>query len=91
MLICLLSFTCNFVASVRRGFLFLWVLGMGCAISSPELKAHSGAYMIPIVRRPMVVVVVIVVVNNFFSSETTFSIKAKSYVTPPWDREPKFV
>ena len=22
-------FTCNYVVSVRRGFLFLWVLGMG--------------------------------------------------------------
>ena len=28
-LICLLLFTCNYVVSVRRGFLFLWVLGMG--------------------------------------------------------------
>ena len=28
-LICLLLFTCNYVASVWRGFLFLWVLGMG--------------------------------------------------------------
>ena len=27
---CLLSFTCNYVISVRRGFLFLWVLAMGC-------------------------------------------------------------
>ena len=32
MLICLLSFTCNYVFSVRRGFLFLLVLGMGCVI-----------------------------------------------------------
>ena len=32
-LICPLSFTCNYyVVSVRRGFLFLWVLGMGCVI-----------------------------------------------------------
>ena len=31
---CLLSFTCNYVASVRRGFLFLLVLGMGCVILS---------------------------------------------------------
>ena len=31
-LICLLLFTCNYVASVRRGFLFLWVLGMGYVI-----------------------------------------------------------
>ena len=31
-LICLLLFTCNYVVSVRRGFLFLWVLGMGYVI-----------------------------------------------------------
>ena len=31
-LVCLLSFTCGYVVSVRRGFLFLWVLGMGCVI-----------------------------------------------------------
>ena len=31
-LVCLLSFTCNYLVSVRRGFLFLWVLGMGCVI-----------------------------------------------------------
>ena len=31
-LICLLLFTCNYVVFVWRGFLFLWVLGMGCVI-----------------------------------------------------------
>ena len=31
-LICLLLFTCNNVVSVRRGFLSLWVLGMGYVI-----------------------------------------------------------
>ena len=31
-LICLLLFTCNYVVSVRRGFFFLWVLGMGYVI-----------------------------------------------------------
>ena len=31
-LICLLLFTCNYVVSVLRGFLFLWVLGMGHVI-----------------------------------------------------------
>ena len=38
-LICLLLFTCNnmYVVSVRRGFLFLWVLRMGYAI----LLCHS--------------------------------------------------
>ena len=28
----MLPFTCNNVVSVWRGFLFLWVLGMGCVI-----------------------------------------------------------
>ena len=32
-LIGLLLFTCNYVVSVRRGFLFLWVLGMGYVIA----------------------------------------------------------
>ena len=31
-LIGLLSFTCNYVVFVWRGFLFLWVLGMGYVI-----------------------------------------------------------
>ena len=31
-LICLLLFSCNYVVFVRRGFLFLWVLGMGYVI-----------------------------------------------------------
>ena len=31
-LICLLLFTCNYVVSVWRGFLFLWLLGMGYVI-----------------------------------------------------------
>ena len=31
-LICLVFITCNYVVSVWRGFLFLWVLGMGYVI-----------------------------------------------------------
>ena len=31
-LVCLLLFTYSCVVSVRRGFPFLWVLGMGCVI-----------------------------------------------------------
>ena len=31
-IICLLLFTCNYVVSVLRGFLFLWVLGMSYVI-----------------------------------------------------------
>ena len=36
-LVCLLLFTCNYVVSVWRGFLFLWVHGMGYVI----LLCHS--------------------------------------------------
>ena len=32
-LVCLLLFTCNYVVSVWRGFLFLWVLRMSYVIS----------------------------------------------------------
>ena len=35
-LVCLLLFTCNYVVSVWRGFLFLWVLGMGYVVALPE-------------------------------------------------------
>ena len=31
-LICWLSFTCNYLVSVRRDFPFLWMLGLGCVI-----------------------------------------------------------
>ena len=47
-LICLLSFTCNYVVSVRRGFLFLWVLEMGCDIllwHSLSLPCNYFAYL----------------------------------------------
>ena len=36
----LLLFTCNYVVSVRRGFLFLLVLGIGCVI----LLWHSKGF-----------------------------------------------
>ena len=41
-LICLLLFTCNYVVSVWRGFLFLWVLWMGYVI----LVWHSINYFV---------------------------------------------
>ena len=41
-LICLLLFTCNYVVSVWRGFLFLWVLGMGYVILLWH-SLHEGA------------------------------------------------
>ena len=43
-LICLLLFTCNYVVSVWRGFLFLWVLGMGYFIFIVTLPEHSINY-----------------------------------------------
>ena len=45
-LICLLLFTCNYVVSVWRGFLFLWVLGMGyvfiVALPEPSIFFYSA-------------------------------------------------
>ena len=32
LVVCLLLFTCSYVVSVRRDFLFLWVRGIGCVI-----------------------------------------------------------
>ena len=61
-LICLLLFTCGYVVSVWRGFLFHWVLGMGCVIllwhslSLPliilpvKLSAISLIYILEITR-----------------------------------------
>ena len=40
-LICLLLFTCNYVVSVWRGFLFLWVLAMGYVIFNVALPEPS--------------------------------------------------
>ena len=45
-LICLLLFTCNYLVSVWRGFLFLWVLGMGYVI----LLWHSLSLPLIILR-----------------------------------------
>ena len=45
-LICLLLFTCNYVVSVWRGFLFLLVLGMGYVI----LLWHSMSLHIIILK-----------------------------------------
>ena len=42
-LICLLLFTCNYVVSVWRGFLFLCVLGMGY-VYAPNFEKVDGAY-----------------------------------------------
>ena len=50
-LICLLLFTCNYVVFVRRGFLFLWVLGMGYVIllwHSLSLPYNYSTHVIPL-------------------------------------------
>ena len=46
-LICLLLFTCNHVVSVWRGFLFLWVLGMGYVIFIVALPEPSIIFSQP--------------------------------------------
>ena len=52
-LICLLLFTCNYVVSVWRGFLFIWVLGMGYVI----LLLHSLSLHIIILLSWMTVMI----------------------------------
>ena len=52
-LICLLLFTCNYVVSVWRGFLFLWVVGMGYVI----LLWHS-------LSLPLIILLVNVITND---------------------------
>ena len=42
---CLLLFTCNFLVSVRSGFLFLLVFGMGCVVMPPTLKKWGGGHI----------------------------------------------
>ena len=43
-LICLLLYTCNYMVSVWRGFLFLWVLGMGYVILLWHSLGHPYNY-----------------------------------------------
>ena len=50
-LICLLLFTCNYVVSVWRGFLFLWVLGMGYVILLWHSLSLPYNYFVQIRRR----------------------------------------
>ena len=49
-LICLLLFTCNYVVSVWRGFLFLWVLGMGYVLLLWHSLSLPYNYLLPTVR-----------------------------------------
>ena len=49
-LICLLLFTCNYVVSVWRGFLFLWVLGMGyVSLLWHSLSLPYNYFVIPVI------------------------------------------
>ena len=46
------KFTCNYVVSVRRGFLFLLVLGMGCVTFIVALHGPSiQMYLIVLMNR----------------------------------------
>ena len=49
-LICLLLFTCNYVVFVWRGFLFLWVLGIGNVILLWHSLSLPYNYLLPTVR-----------------------------------------
>ena len=50
--ICLLLFTCNYVVSVWRDFLFLWVLGMGYVILLWHSLSLPYNYFVNILKLP---------------------------------------
>ena len=61
-------------------------IDLSTIFSSPEPKAHRGAYSIPMLRRPSSSVVVrrpSFTISKIFSSETTWPIKAKLRVEHP--------
>ena len=60
-----------------------YVLCLIPLFSSPEPTAHRWAYRILMVRRPSVRRRPSLTISNFFS-ETTWRIKAKFYLEPPW-------
>ena len=63
-LICLLLFTCNYVVSVWRGFLFLLVLGMGYVI----LLWHSLSLPLIILRGSFSHVNIFMMINSIPAS-----------------------
>ena len=56
---CLLLFTCNYVVSVWRGFLFLWVVGMGYV----NLLWHSLSLPL-IISIPIILLVILSFEND---------------------------
>ena len=65
---------------------FIFIFPSDCIISSPEPLGSQGELIVypcsgvrlSSVRRPSTI-------SNIFSSETTWPIKAKFYVEPPWE------
>ena len=76
-LICLQLFTCNYVVSVWRGFIFLWVLEMGNVI----LLWHSLSLPLIILRKTMIYItnVDLVYDNGYtkFGLILSYSVKTK--------------
>ena len=73
-LTCLLLVTCNYVVSVWRGFLFLWVLGMGYVIllwHSLGLLYNYFAY--DLVYRYRIQIYAVTLERKFVKCETAFS------------------
>ena len=93
-LICLLSFTCNYVVFVWRGFLFLWVLGMGYVIllwhslSLPYNYFHLKIIIFTAVKyccilhgRVCVMSILISLLEKFVCHTLVSSIKARHMTT----------
>ena len=68
-LICLLLFTCNYVVSVWRGFLFLWVLGMGYVILLWHSLGLPYNYSVGNLRKTIIIITNIDLVNDYVYTE----------------------
>ena len=74
-LICLLLFTCNFVVSVWRGFLFLWVLGMGYVILFWHSLSISYNYFEKGIKKVIDILDANGDIYNFEQLKETYSLK----------------
>ena len=68
-LICLLLFTCNYVVSVWRGFLFLWVLGMGYVTLLWHSLGLPYNYSVGNLRKTIIIITNIDLVNDYVYTE----------------------
>ena len=83
-LVSLLLFTCNYVVSVWRGFLFLWVLGIGYVILLRHSLSLPYNYFGNSRRNVLFLVKTIIIVYP----KLFFSLRMVSSIFGVWNRKP---